>query len=458
MKLGNRQTRTHSPSQRDRPFFGPTGASRRASAAFFQPKLRLGSPGDRFEREADRVADRIVSGETAPEVQRMCADCAAEEEQLQRQPLEEEKEELQRQPLGEDEIEEEQAVQTRLRSDAGGSSAAADSPGRSSRLASGLTDLRGGGEPLHRAERAFFEPRVGHDLSAVRLHTGPRAAELAASIHARAFTVGHDIVFGAAEYAPAEREGRRLLAHELTHVLQQGGGPPVARRSVAFDAPTEDPRNPAGRILRDEPTGLTTPTVDGSELPDDYIKAGEAVFKALTPRSFGYNAASQECRFADHDASLSANVILPTKPSKGGWSTGIPGTDIKGGAAVAAACGGQKSVPVTMKGKPDHQTVFDWVGSNEQEHLDDLEKAHQNHLEPYFTDILAMRATDADQNKCLEKLMAQLGKKDGLAAKAFIDEWIAAIKARDDKGGHKLKNEIRVKKGCSSIKITSRTR
>jgi hypothetical protein len=72
--------------------------------------------------------------------------------------------------------------------------------------------------------RSFFEPRFGSDFGAVRVHTGPDAADAAASIHALAYTVGSDIVFGTGRYAPESESGKRLLAHELTHVAQQSAG------------------------------------------------------------------------------------------------------------------------------------------------------------------------------------------------------------------------------------------
>lgn len=78
------------------------------------------------------------------------------------------------------------------------------------------------GQPLDAGTRAFMEPRFGHDFSGVRVHTDNRAAESARSVNALAYTVGRDVVFGSGQYAPGTSEGRRLMAHELTHVVQQG--------------------------------------------------------------------------------------------------------------------------------------------------------------------------------------------------------------------------------------------
>jgi len=88
--------------------------------------------------------------------------------------------------------------------------------------------LRGPGRPLERATQEAMERRFGHDFGSVRVHTDERAAVAADSVHARAFTVGADVVFGAGEYRPGTFAGRRLLAHELTHVVQQRGASPSA--------------------------------------------------------------------------------------------------------------------------------------------------------------------------------------------------------------------------------------
>ncbi len=81
--------------------------------------------------------------------------------------------------------------------------------------------LHSPGQPLDAETRAFFQPRFGHDFSDVRVHTDAKAVESAQAINALAYTLGQNVVFGAGQYSPESREGRRLLAHELTHVVQQ---------------------------------------------------------------------------------------------------------------------------------------------------------------------------------------------------------------------------------------------
>ncbi|HEU5003801.1 MAG TPA: DUF4157 domain-containing protein [Actinomycetota bacterium] len=83
----------------------------------------------------------------------------------------------------------------------------------------------GGGQPLEAGVRARMETSLGHDFSGVRVHTGGKAAESARAVQAQAYTVGNDIVFGGSHYSPGTPTGQRMLAHELTHVVQQRSGP-----------------------------------------------------------------------------------------------------------------------------------------------------------------------------------------------------------------------------------------
>ncbi len=170
-----------------------------------QAKLTVGPPGDAYEREADHVADAVMRMPDdvvqGGQIQRVCAEC---------------EEELHRVPAEDSELEDNEM----RRESAGPDSAPLVGPA----VESGIQSLRGAGQPLPVSERAFFERRFGQDFGNVRIHADARAANLARSVNARAFTLGQAIAFGEGEYAPGSSPGRRLLAHELTHVLQQGGG------------------------------------------------------------------------------------------------------------------------------------------------------------------------------------------------------------------------------------------
>ena len=92
--------------------------------------------------------------------------------------------------------------------------------------------LRSSGQPLDNSTRAFMEPRFNQDFSHVRVHTDAKAAESAHAVNALAYTVGRDIVMRREEYAPTTTAGKRLLAHELAHVVQQGGSQRLQKLQV----------------------------------------------------------------------------------------------------------------------------------------------------------------------------------------------------------------------------------
>jgi len=106
--------------------------------------------------------------------------------------------------------------------------------------------LRSSGQPLDSATRAFMEPRFGHNFAKVRIHTDERAAESAKAVSARAYVVGNHMVFGGDQHKPGTESGRRLLAHELTHVVQQNGD---LRSEVAVGSKIS--QAPKGSLYRD---------------------------------------------------------------------------------------------------------------------------------------------------------------------------------------------------------------
>ena len=167
-----------------------------------QAKLEVSRPGDVYEREADQVADQVMRM-PAPMVQRSCAACAAGGASC---------------PNCE---EEEQGG-------AGIHRKAQDSSPTPTSVGEILSDI-GPGQPLDQATRNFMEPRFGRDFRQVRVHTDLRAAASAKSVNALAYTLGRQIVFNTGQYTPERESGRKLLAHELTHVVQQWGAAP--RRS-----------------------------------------------------------------------------------------------------------------------------------------------------------------------------------------------------------------------------------
>jgi hypothetical protein len=203
-----------------------------------QTKLRIGQPGDIYEKEADRLAEQVTR---MPESQLHRQEEEEEEEEeplqtkpigeqiiplAQRQPIEEEEEEVQakelrgqtfsvtaNEKLCRQPIEEEEELQPR--------EIPGQTPQVTPNLEARINAIRGGGQSLPESVRAFFGPRFGHDFSHVRVHADAEANTLSHSLNARAFTTGRDMFFRQGEYDLGNRSGRQLLAHELTHVLQQ---------------------------------------------------------------------------------------------------------------------------------------------------------------------------------------------------------------------------------------------
>jgi len=118
------------------------------------------------------------------------------------------------------------------------------------------------GQPLDQATRAFMEPRFGHDFSRVRVHMDAQSARTAAEMDARAFTVGRDIVFGAGEYVPATPDGRRLIAHELAHTIQQqSSAPPSPQTKLRLSEPGDASEVLADRAADAVVSGERTPAL-----------------------------------------------------------------------------------------------------------------------------------------------------------------------------------------------------
>ena len=142
-----------------------------------QRKLTIGASNDPLEHEADRVADQVLAASA-------------------HSPIRNSPQRIQR-------------VTGQAADDGGAAPASVDRV------------LSGAGMPLEPALRQDMEQRFGHDFSSVRVHSGGAAEQSARNVNANAYTAGHNIVFGAGRFAPGTHEGRRLLAHELTHVVQQ---------------------------------------------------------------------------------------------------------------------------------------------------------------------------------------------------------------------------------------------
>jgi hypothetical protein len=175
----------------------------RPAAPVVQAKLVLGPANDAYEQEADQIAGQVAQRLATGSVQRTSESDEEEDEQ-------------------------EEAVQTaRGAAPAGALGGALDAGTESA-----IHGARGGGSPLPDHVRSPMEASFGADFGGVRVHTGGQSDTLNRQLQARAFTTGSDIFFRSGEYNPGTGAGQRLLAHELTHVVQQGAAPAPVRRSL----------------------------------------------------------------------------------------------------------------------------------------------------------------------------------------------------------------------------------
>lgn len=239
LKINDTKTISTTPSRGDtfgkRKFFSFSLAS---NAQFFQPKLTINQPNDVYEKEADAVAEKVVNGpgeeliqhkKSPLQIHKKCAKCQEEEEQIQKKESETNNDDLsypilQRKCLTCDDEEELQ----RKASSAKGS--ALEAPYIVNQA------INTSGQPLDYHTKTFMEDRFGYDFNNISIHTGSLATKSAQAINALAYTSGNSIVFNQGQYAPQTEFGKKLLAHELTHVVQQSAAPlsrHVQRKEIA---------------------------------------------------------------------------------------------------------------------------------------------------------------------------------------------------------------------------------
>jgi hypothetical protein len=231
-----------------------------------QAKLAVNTPGDIYEQEADRVAE-LVTSMPGPRLQRTCA-CGG----------------------GCPNCQNEQTAHVHLQT----KRVSANHSGAISAPPIVHEVIRSHGQPLDATTREFMEPRFGHDFSRVRLHTDSTAAESTRAVNALAYTAGDNIVFAAGQFAPYTSEGRKLLAHELTHVLQNNQG--AVRRQAAGP-------HPSAAVVQSPVEATCTGEADeGQTFVDNYLRGGIGTIDNQTQKTF--------------DACASETKGCPKKPIK----------------------------------------------------------------------------------------------------------------------------------------------
>ncbi|MBW4635574.1 MAG: DUF4157 domain-containing protein [Iphinoe sp. HA4291-MV1] len=202
--IGNRAVNrllANQPRLQAKPMFRGLSSELRSPTPI-QAQLKIGEPGDKYEQQADRVAAQVMQRMQAP------ASITAREEAIQRQEKGEQEEVMQKS--------QEQTIQRLEISQLNPKSQAL------TELETSIQRAREGGQPLAKSVQKPMERAFGADFSQVKVHTDAQSDRLNRSIQARAFTTGQDMFFQQGTYQPESRTGQELIAHELTHVLQQG--------------------------------------------------------------------------------------------------------------------------------------------------------------------------------------------------------------------------------------------
>lgn len=397
-------------------------AGNRAVSCLIQAKLAVGPANDRYEQEADRVAERVLSmpagqrpgvGSEQPGVQlqgeeeevqtrRLVQRASPLEEKvrakrlLQRQGEEEEiqtkrllqrqweEEEIQTRPLLQRQWEEEE-IQTKAtaRDPESGFDAG---PNIEKRLAG----TRGGGSPLPEGVRSFMEPRFGADLAGVRVHADSKAAQLNRELSAQAFTHGPDIYMGEGRYAPGTAAGDRLLAHELTHVVQQGAvvqtrcvldevqPAPVAEGTLARQGLVQRVVVPFRQVHRDwnladkqvaldATLGFSPPWLNGTLGTSTSAVVGALVKPQISVAAKGENQYEAEVYSAPVNAAGSEMWL----PKAGPWQHAEAPKDMMASWASVHPKKPGGTITVEVSGIPNHKRLSAQVEAHENVHASD---------------------------------------------------------------------------------------
>jgi hypothetical protein len=267
--------------------------------SFIQPRLTINNPNDVYEQEADAIADKIMRMEQPfiqskkiplTQLQRKCAHCEEEEKKMQRK-----------------EINTKQAT-------------------ANNSLENYVSTLSNSGQPLPGELRSYYEPHFGYDFSNVKVHTNTVAAKSAQSINALAYTSGNNIVFNNGQYAPDTSNGKRLLAHELTHVVQQNAQ--QLSRSIMRqpDDKKKEPKSDVAKALKENDLFKKLPDFAQEKILDEIDNAPETITKAILDKII--DLAPIDDKYKEGLKKVGEGIlkkITGSKPASTSICTAIPG-------------------------------------------------------------------------------------------------------------------------------------
>ena len=401
-------------------------------------------------------------------IQRKCASCE-QEENLQRHPSasteasadKEKKEEEKKVQRTEDKKEEDKKLQRAeekkededkklQKKEAGGSTAS------TANVSNYVGSLHGKGNSMSPLVNQFFSSRIGYDFSQVRIHTDKEAAESAKSVNAKAYTIGNNIVFNEGQYNTESQEGKRLLAHELTHVVQQKGGKNELDRTINHTNANITKRDPIPVALAQghSTLGKTFLKINGQRV-DGKAEIMKPIWEAFEKATLDYDSESKKCviNLKDVNVTISADLLVLTDPANDKWKGRYPGSSLDS----SSECSKLGTVNVQLVSKPKGGAALQaQVAADENEHYQDILRLSKKHLETFYEHLSKLSRDSKDGgNDCAKWFQDEVKEKNSKMVVAFADDWVAAVDSHDNRssGAHNRKARTNVT-DCKLITIT----
>jgi hypothetical protein len=302
----------------------------------------------------------------------------------------------------------------------------------------------------------FFSSRIGYDFSQVRLHTDKEAAESAKSVNAKAYTIGHNIVFNEGQYNTESQDGKRLLAHELTHVVQQKGGENELDRTISHTDANITKRDPIPVALAQgrSTLGKTFLKINGQRV-DGKAEIMKPIWEAFDKATLDYNSETKKCviNLKDVNITITADLLVLTDPANDKWTGKYPGSSLDS----SSDCSKLGTVNVQLVSTPKGGAALQaQVAADENEHYQDILRLSKKHIETFYETLSKLsRDSKNEGNDCVKWFQDEVKEKNSKMVVAFADDWVAAVDSHDNKssGAHNRKARTNVT-DCKLITIT----
>ncbi|MEQ1675992.1 MAG: DUF4157 domain-containing protein [Chitinophagaceae bacterium] len=336
----------------------------------------------------------------------------------------------------------------------------AGSPATSGKTVSNyIGSLNGKGQSLPAQSNHFFSSKMGYDFSGVKVHTDKEAAESAKAINAKAYTIGNNVVFNEGQYNTESIEGRKLMAHELMHVVQQNISQDngILNRKTNFGGTTKSDVNMAEKFVEsvksgtgESYVGITTPYINGKDLTVQH-SANPIVMPGIKDISATQNNGVWESTVTNIPTnSMTYSMHIPQKPSGSVWKVYVDSGDI----SSVTQCKGM--INVYLKGVPGNEDVINNTETHEKVHASDLKNIHDTTLGALDKFFTKAKATDTTEEGSKTKLLERITNVTDTNLTIIIDQISdKAVKFHGTKPGAKAKMSITSKDpSCMWIKAS----